>query len=109
MYLLDQDMTQRNEAFVIIKQYFGLLLKTSKSFEWRYHCYIFHLNDKKLSSHMDHICDQINSSHHIIHSYDKIRKIIVNLVSKKYKNNDTSTCELTFPQTLLLMSIVEIP
>ena len=68
---------------------------------------IFALNDKKLSPHMDHISEQINYSNHKTQSYDQMSKIIVNLGSNKFKNNDTSTCQLTRTQNLLLLSIVD--
>ena len=52
---------------------------------------IFFLNDKKLSSHMDQISEQINFSNNKFKSYNQMREIIVNLVSKKSKNNSIST------------------
>ena len=58
---------------------------------------------------MDHISEHINYSNHKIHSYDQMRKMIINLGSKKLENNDTSTCQLTSLQSLLLMSIVDNP
>ena len=58
---------------------------------------------------MDHISEHINYSNHKIHSYDQMIKMIVNLGSKKLENNDTSTCQLTSLQSLLLMSIVDNP
>ena len=39
----------------------------------------------------------------------KWEKMIVNLGSKKLENNDTSTCQLTSLQSLLLISIVDTP
>ena len=63
------------------------------------------LNDKKLSSHMSHISEYINSSNQKIHSYDQMVKMIVNLVSKKIEKN--STCQLIHLKNLLLMSIVD--
>ena len=50
---------------------------------------ILFLNDKKLSSHMDQTSEYINSSNHKIHSYYKMRKMIVNLGIKKYKDKKT--------------------
>ena len=38
-----------------------------------------------------------------------MRKMIVNLGSKKRENNYTSTCQLTCLQNSLLMSIFDIP
>ena len=49
---------------------------------------VFVLNYKTLSSRMAHISEHINSSNHKINYYDKMRKMIFNLVSKKGKNND---------------------
>ena len=42
---------------------------------------IFFLNDKKLSSHMDQISEQINFSNNKFKSYNQMREIIVNLGS----------------------------
>ena len=52
---------------------------------------IFVLNDKKLSSHMAQISEHINSPNHNICSCDKIIKIIVNLDSKNFENNNNFT------------------
>ena len=46
---------------------------------------IFFLDDNKLSSHMAQISEHINSSDQKINSYDQMRKIIVNLGSKRVK------------------------
>ena len=70
---------------------------------------IFVLNDKKLSSHMAQINEHVNSSNHIIHSYDQMSKIIVNLGSKKYENRNDPTCQLYHLQNLSLLSIVNNP
>ena len=69
----------------------------------------FNLNEKKLSPHMAHIIENINSSNHNIFSYDKMIKIIVNLVSKKYENNINYTCQLKCMHSLLLMIIENTP
>ena len=52
---------------------------------------IFSLNDKKLSSHMDQIIEHINYSNKNKKLYDQTSKTIVNLDSKKVKNNNTSS------------------
>ena len=70
---------------------------------------IFFLNYNKLSSHMDQISDHINSSNHKICSYDKMRRIIVNLGSKQCKNNNNFTCQLNHLQNSLLISISDTP
>ena len=44
---------------------------------------LFFLNDKKLSSHMDHISEHINSLNQKFHSYDQMIKFILNLGSNK--------------------------
>ena len=54
-----------------------LLLNKSNSFEWQVSLLFFVFNDKKMSSHMDHISEHINSSNQKIHSYDKIRKLLL--------------------------------
>ena len=74
----------------------------------RYHCF-FVLNDKKLSSHIDQISEHINYSNQKIHSYDQMRKMIVNLGSKKYENRNDPTCQLYHLQNLSLLSIVNNP
>ena len=51
---------------------------------------IFFRNYNKLSSHMAHILDPIIYQNHKIHSYDQMRKNIVNLGSNKCKNNNNS-------------------
>ena len=67
------------------------------------------LNDKKLSSHMGDIGEHINHSNHKIHSYDKSRKIIVNLGNEKYEYNNNSTYQSNHIQNSLLMIIVNTP
>ena len=69
----------------------------------------FLLNDKKLSSHMAWISEHINLSNQKIHSYDQMRKIIVNLIIKKYEDNNNSTCQLNHLHNSLLVSIVDTP
>ena len=58
---------------------------------------------------MDKISEHINFSNHKIHSYDRMIKIILNLGSKRCKNNNNLTFQLTRLQDSLLMSIVETP
>ena len=58
---------------------------------------------------MDQISEHINSSNQKIHSYVQIRKMVVNLVSKKLENNETFLCQLTRLQEALLMSITNTP
>ena len=58
---------------------------------------------------MARISEHINSSNHKIYSYDQIRKMIVNLGSKKCQNNKNSTCQLNRLRNSLLMSIVDTP
>ena len=58
---------------------------------------------------MDQISEHINSSNNKIHSYDQMRKMVVNLGSKKGKNNYNSSPKLTCLQNSLLMSIVDTP
>ena len=58
---------------------------------------------------MAQISERINSSNHKIHSYDQISKIIVSLGSKKYKNNNNYTYQLSRLQYFLLMIIVNTP
>ena len=69
----------------------------------------FVLNDKKISPHMVQISEHIDSSNHKIDSRDKMRKIVINLVSKKVENNDNSSCQLTCLQNSLIISIVDTP
>ena len=85
----------------------GLLLSKSKSFEWQILLLFFVLGDKKLSSHIDQISEQINYSNQKIHSYNKIINMIVNLGSKKGKKNDNSSPQITCLYNSSLMSIVE--
>ena len=46
----------------------------------------FFMNDNKLLSHTADISQHINITNHKTRSYDKIRKLMVNLVSKKGDN-----------------------
>ena len=70
---------------------------------------IFFLNGNKLSSHMAHISEQINSLNNKINYHDKTIKMIVNLGSKKCEYNNNSTSQLNHLQNSLLMSIVDTP
>ena len=86
-----------------------MILKKPKILEWRVSLLLFVLGNKKLSSHMPQISKHINSSSHKIHSYDQISKMVVNLGSKKCKNNSTRTCLLTHLHHSLLMIIIDTP
>ena len=70
---------------------------------------IFVLNDSKLSSHMFHISQYINSSNKKIHSYDQMNNMIIDLGSNKCENNNKSTRQLNHLQNQLLKIIVETP
>ena len=54
MYLLDQNIIQRNEELAVIKQDFDLLLNKSKGFECQVLIF-FSPNEKKVSSRMAQI------------------------------------------------------
>ena len=56
---------------------------------------------------MDQISEYINFSNHRIHSYDKMRNMIVNLGSKKGKNNNNHSPQLTRIHNSLLITIVD--
>ena len=58
---------------------------------------------------MAQISEQIDPSNQKIHSYDRMSKMIANLVSKKCEYNNNSTCQLNHPHNSLLMSIVDTP
>ena len=58
---------------------------------------------------MAQISKHIKSSNHNIHHYDQMIKIIVNLLSKKFKYKTNSTFQLNRLQNKLLMSIVDTP
>ena len=70
---------------------------------------IFFLDKNNLSLHMVHISEHINSSNHKIHSHGQISKMIVNLISKKCKNKNNSTCQLRCLNNSLLIIIVNTP
>ena len=55
----------------------------------------FFLNGKKLSSHMAHISEHISYSNIKVHSYDEMRKMVVNLGIKNCKINGTISCQIT--------------
>ena len=63
----------------------------------------------KLSSHMDQITEHINSSNHKINSNNKMRRMAVNLVSKKHENNNNSICQISCLYNSLLISIFDTP
>ena len=67
--------------------------------------FIFSSQQQNISSHMTQISEHINSSNHKIHSYDQMRKLIVKLGSKKGKNIDKYSFQLTGLQNPLLMNI----
>ena len=58
---------------------------------------------------MAQISEHFNSSNYKIHSHDQIRKIIVNLGSKKCQNNNNTSCQLNHLYNALLMSIFDTP
>ena len=58
---------------------------------------------------MDQISEHINSSNQKIHSYDQMRKNIVNLGSNTCEDNNKSTRQLNHLQNSLLMNIVDTP
>ena len=108
MYLLDQNMIQRNgELDTIKKGMLDLLLNKSNRFEWHVSLLFFVLNDKKLPSHMAHISEHSNSSNHKIHSHDQTSNMIFNLGHKKREHDNKYTCQINHLQNSLLMSIVD--
>ena len=69
----------------------------------------FVVDDKKLSSHMPQISEHINSSNKKTHSYDQMRKMVVNLGSNKVRNNDSYSPHITCLHNFLPMIIVDTP
>ena len=64
--------------------------------------------EKKLSSHMDQIREHISSS--ILNkSCDQMRRMVVNLCSNKFENNENSSLQLTHIHNSLLIIIVDNP
>ena len=57
---------------------------------------------------MAQINEHVNYSFKKKLSHDQMRIIVVSLVSKKWKNNNNSTCQLNRLQNSILMSIVDI-
>ena len=70
---------------------------------------VIFLKDNKLLSHMDHMNEQINSKNQKVHFYDQTRKMIFHLVSKKGKNKDNSSTQITCLENFLLVIIVNKP
>ena len=101
-------MFKKNEELVVIKK-LDILLNKPKRFEWQISLLFFILNDKKLSPHMAQMSEHNNYPNNNIHSYDKMSKMIVNLGSKKWKNNNNSTCQLSSIQICLLIIIFDTP
>ena len=58
---------------------------------------------------MNQINEHNNSSNQNNCAHDKMIKMIINLGSKKYENKNTSSCQITRLQNLLLISIFYIP
>ena len=58
---------------------------------------------------MSQISEHINSSNNIIHSYDQMKTIIVNLGIHKCEDNNNSTHQMNHLQNWLLMIIVNTP
>ena len=58
---------------------------------------------------MDQISEHINYSNNKNHSCDQMRKMIVNLDSKKGKNKDNSSTQITCLENFLLVIIVNKP
>ena len=61
------------------------------------------------SSHMAQISQHNNYTNHQIHDYDKMRKMIVNLGSKRVDNNDNSSTKIYCVQNSLIMRIFDTP
>ena len=65
MYLLDQNMIQQNEYFVVIKTLSWIYHEINQRvLNYRYH---FFSQRQKLSLHMAQISGHINSSNHNVH------------------------------------------
>ena len=88
---------------------FDLLLNKSKSFKCQVSLLFFILKDNKLSSHIYQISEHINSSNNKVQYYYKMSKMIVHFGSKKGKNYDNSSPQITHLHNSLLMSIVDTP
>ena len=58
---------------------------------------------------MAHISEHNNSSNHKIHSYDQMRKMIVNLGNITCENNNNYKRQLISLKKSLFMSIVNTP
>ena len=58
---------------------------------------------------MDQISQKFHSSNHKTHSYDQMRKMIVNLGIKKGNKNDNSSIKINNLQNTLIMSIFDTP
>ena len=58
---------------------------------------------------MAQISEHINSLNNKIHSYDQMIKMIVNVVSRKGKNNNNHTFQVKLLHNLLLVSIFDTP
>ena len=71
------------KTFVVIKKIILGLLYKLNIFEWQV-SFLFP-NKNILSSHMAQISENINYSNKKVHSYDQTRKIIINIVSKKFE------------------------
>ena len=66
-------------------------------------------HSKRLSSNIYQIIQHINTTNHKIHSDDQIRKMIVNLGSKKGDKNDDTSPKIMDQHNDLLLDIVETP
>ena len=73
----------------------------------RYNFFVLH--DKKCSSHITQMSECINSSNNKINSYDQMKKMIVNLGSKKCEDRNNSTCQQNHHHNLSIVIIAYTP
>ena len=101
-------MIQRNEEFVVIKTLFWFVLTYIKKFWMAGFIVFIYLSTTRNCHHIWVIL--VNTSipqKKKIHFYYKMSKIILNLGSNKFKNNNNSTYQLSCLFNLLLISIVD--
>ena len=109
MYLLDQNMIHQEEVFAAIKKLFWIYYSINQRvLNGKYYCYFLFLTTR--NCHHIWIRSVNKQNPQIKNSFLWLNeKIVGNLGSKKWKNNNNSTCQLNHFQNLLLMSIIDIP
>ena len=96
MYIYEHNFNRKNAEVVVTNILFWICYcRNQRALNVRLSVLLYVMNDKKSTSHMAKIKQQINNINHKIYSYDQMSKGIVNLGSKKGNNNDNFSRQLS--------------